>query len=117
MKCDGCPESKLILGGNGPAEMVMDPDSETCKGCMDEQIGEIMERHRGSLDMLAKDDGLVLKPCPFCGASAEYTQYSYDHPSAPCTYHLVRCTECCAKVETTTTAADAMEQWNRRVKE
>ena len=58
-----------------------------------------------------------LKPCPFCGAPAEYTQYSYDHPSAPCTYHLVRCTECCAKVETTTTAADAMEQWNRRVEE
>ena len=55
-----------------------------------------------------------LKPCPFCGAPAKYTQYSYDHPSAPCTYHLVRCTECCAKVETTTTAADAMEQWNRR---
>ena len=69
------------------------------------------------LIMAEEHDDEILRPCPFCGAPAEYTQYSYDHPSAPCTYHLVRCTKCCAKVETTTTTADAMGQWNRRVKE
>lgn len=59
MNCSGCPESKLVLREGEPAEMVMDPNSETCKECMNEQINTIMERHKESLDMLAKDDGTV----------------------------------------------------------
>lgn len=56
MNCNSCPESKLVLKDGEPAEMVMDPNSETCKNCMAEQIGEIIERHKESLDMLAEDD-------------------------------------------------------------
>ena len=36
MNCNSCPESKLALKEDGSAETVMDPDSETCKECMDD---------------------------------------------------------------------------------
>ena len=52
-----------------------------------------------------------LKPCPFCGGKAEMLSYS-EHE------WLVYCKECDGMVEKwRETEEEAMEQWNRRVKE
>ena len=59
MNCGNCPESKLVLKEDGPAEMVMDPDSETCRDCMDEQIIQDMKHLKDEMirfcDMHAHD--------------------------------------------------------------
>ena len=116
MRCEDCPESKLILGEDGPAWMVPDPNSETCKGCMDELIGEIMERHKETLDMLAKDDGPVLKPCPFCG-STDVRLVNASHDGDEWSVTCKDCNVWADHMHDAMTKEQAMELWNRRVKE
>ena len=42
MTCNECPESKLVLKDGEYAEMVRDPNSETCKDCTKERMREIL---------------------------------------------------------------------------
>ena len=58
-----------------------------------------------------------LKPCPFCGAPAAKGIRYEEHPSAPCTFYYVACTNCYAVITTNTSMEDVIGQWNRRVNE
>ena len=117
MRCEDCPESKVILGEDGPSWMVPDPNSETCKDCMDELLDGIMDRHKESLDMLAKDDGTVLKPCPFCG-SRDVGLHHFGDGFLDTV--MVECNDCGVSMHSKDyelDEKDAIELWNRRVKE
>lgn len=111
MNCNSCPESKLALKDGEPAEMVMDPNSETCKSCMDELIKDTIERHKESLDMLAEDDGLMLKPCPFCGSTKAYCEKDFFVDPT------IICPDCGMGIFSISHAEDMVKKWNRRVKE
>lgn len=117
MNCNSCPESKLVLRDGEPAEMVMDPNSETCKSCMDELIKDTIERHKGTLDMLAKDDGPELKPCPFCGGVVELR----DKMDGRDETYMIHCTGCHMWFEKFVWRGygenTIIKEWNRRVKE
>ena len=53
------------------------------------------------------------KPCPFCGCKQMMT-WHIGHHDKP---WLVECNECSANVPLADTEEEAIELWNRRVKE
>lgn len=65
---------------------------------------------------LDRPKGEVLKPCPFCGNThlSVYEQYDWKYKWL---YFEVHCNNCGARSYSDDTAKQAVENWNRRVKE
>jgi Lar family restriction alleviation protein len=62
-------------------------------------------------------DNSELKPCPFCGANAETSEYHED-VDTPHAYHsyTVRCKGCAANITSYHDGIDwVIKQWNKRV--
>ena len=62
---------------------------------------------------------MELKPCPFCGSdmalAKPYPYDPYDGYQGNNVWHIIACFNCSAKI-TERTQKEAIEAWNRRVK-
>lgn len=54
---------------------------------------------------------ITLKPCPFCGGTAEHTVWGLDK------YNRVGCSRCDIEFDHFLRAEDAAEAWNNRAPE
>ena len=113
--------------GEGTMAVMLMKKKEDDDDKLNKKLKEIAERHRETLEALAKDDECdsgktleegKLKPCPFCGTPAKlYSEPTIYGPDRPAWYVKCGSSLCWAQTRSFGVQEQAIRTWNKRADE